>query len=102
MMRLSYRTDYFIIFYTLPINSDLYVKCSEPAGKQLGCRRWIRSSTKTLPRGEKNTAYRAARLFMEELQLSDVSIEIEIGKHIPSQAGLGGGSAARGGRPSPA
>ena len=82
------------LMQSISLGDDLYVKCSEPAqDNNLDVGVLIRSSTKTLPRGEKNTAYRAARMFMEELQLSDVSIEIEIGKHIPSQAGLGGGSA---------
>ncbi|MCH5197466.1 MAG: 4-(cytidine 5'-diphospho)-2-C-methyl-D-erythritol kinase [Oscillospiraceae bacterium] len=49
-------------------------------------------SDKTLPADEKNTAFLAAKYFFEETQIEpDADIYIE--KLIPSQAGLGGGSA---------
>ena len=45
-----------------------------------------------IPTGEKNIAYKAAALFLETVG-SDKNVSVAIEKHIPSQAGLGGGSA---------
>lgn len=45
-----------------------------------------------IPCGEKNIAYKAARIFFEKTGLS-VGAEIHISKKIPVMAGLGGGSA---------
>jgi 4-diphosphocytidyl-2-C-methyl-D-erythritol kinase len=45
-----------------------------------------------VPRGEKNIAYRAARLVMQRTG-SDQPVHIHISKRIPVGAGLGGGSA---------
>ncbi len=47
---------------------------------------------KFLPCDDRNIAYRAARLFMDTLNIND-GIEIKIKKHIPVGGGLGGGSA---------
>ena len=47
---------------------------------------------KSVPMDEKNTAYRAAAYYFEAIGGSP-AIAIEIEKRIPSQAGLGGGSA---------
>lgn len=48
---------------------------------------------KDVPVGEENTVLRAARVFLEETGLRGESLLIELSKTIPSQAGLGGGSA---------
>lgn len=45
-----------------------------------------------IPRGEGNTAVRAAQLFFEKTGLPG-GCQIKLEKHIPSQAGMGGGSA---------
>lgn len=45
-----------------------------------------------VPSDERNIAYKAARLFFEELGEPDVGVNIDIVKQIPSEAGLGGGS----------
>ncbi len=46
----------------------------------------------SIPQGEENIAYKAAKLFLEKLQKkAEISVEIE--KNIPSAAGLAGGSA---------
>lgn len=46
-----------------------------------------------IPSGNKNIAYRAAEAFFVHSGISRQGIRIEINKKIPSQAGLGGGSA---------
>ncbi len=49
-------------------------------------------SDDTIPCDEKNLAFKAAKLFFEETKING-GVEIGIEKNIPSQAGLGGGSA---------
>lgn len=51
----------------------------------------IASAHPGLPLGEENLAHRAAALFIQERGLSE-GVRIEIIKHIPLAAGLGGGS----------
>jgi len=51
----------------------------------------ISSTHPDLPTGEENLAHRAAALFLKEQPLSG-GVKIEIIKHIPLAAGLGGGS----------
>ena len=51
----------------------------------------VSSATPGLPLGEENLAYRAATLFIKERGLAG-GVRIEIIKHIPVAAGLGGGS----------
>jgi 4-diphosphocytidyl-2-C-methyl-D-erythritol kinase len=51
----------------------------------------ISSAHPGLPLGEENLAHRAAALFIQERSLSG-GVQIEIIKHIPLAAGLGGGS----------
>ncbi len=52
----------------------------------------IRSNDRTLPTGEKNLAYRAATLYLNEVGIT-AHTEIFIFKRIPVAAGLAGGSA---------
>ena len=52
----------------------------------------LRCDAPGVPVNEKNTAFRAAALFYEALGAAPAAV-IEIEKRIPSQAGLGGGSA---------
>jgi 4-diphosphocytidyl-2-C-methyl-D-erythritol kinase len=52
----------------------------------------LSSNCQELPRDERNLAYKAARLMMEEYQL-DAGMAIHIDKNIPIGAGLAGGSA---------
>lgn len=50
---------------------------------------------KTVPCGdmaEKNIAFKAAKAFYGYVDISDIGLHIKIEKHIPSEAGLGGGS----------
>lgn len=46
-----------------------------------------------IPSGEQNIAYKAAREFFRFADISDMGVKITVDKHIPSEAGLGGGSA---------
>ncbi len=52
----------------------------------------VACSNPLMPAGEENTAYAAAKLFLEETK-EKTGIEINIDKRIPAMAGLGGGSA---------
>ncbi|MGN1480720.1 4-(cytidine 5'-diphospho)-2-C-methyl-D-erythritol kinase, partial [Porcipelethomonas sp.] len=47
--------------------------------------------TPGIPCDSSNIAYKAAKLFLDETGI-DSGVKIDIEKHIPSQAGLGGGS----------
>jgi 4-diphosphocytidyl-2-C-methyl-D-erythritol kinase len=51
----------------------------------------VTSDTASLPEGEKNIVYRAAKMFMETANSNEL-IKIHIRKRIPVGAGLGGGS----------
>ncbi|MBI3601050.1 MAG: 4-(cytidine 5'-diphospho)-2-C-methyl-D-erythritol kinase [Nitrospinae bacterium] len=51
----------------------------------------LHSDNKDIPTDEKNLAYRAAKLLRDRTGV-DKGVRIEIGKHIPISAGLGGGS----------
>ena len=51
---------------------------------------WL--SDPTLPTNGRNTAYRAAEMFLRETNRS-FGVRIEVEKHIPQQAGMAGGSA---------
>lgn len=53
----------------------------------------IRCDRADVPLDNQNIAYRCAAAFFEETQILNCGVEIDIQKHIPSQAGLGGGSA---------
>lgn len=50
-------------------------------------------SNKIISSGEQNIAFKAAREFFEYADIACPSVKISIEKHIPSEAGLGGGSA---------
>jgi 4-diphosphocytidyl-2-C-methyl-D-erythritol kinase len=64
------------------------VTLTENAGKiEISC------TDKTIPCDEKNIAYKAAEVYFSETKIQDKGAKVHIEKHIPSQAGLGGGSA---------
>lgn len=52
-----------------------------------------RSNFGFLPTDSRNDALRAARLFLERIGRPELGVELELEKHIPVGAGLGGGSA---------
>lgn len=58
-------------------SGEITVSCSDPA----------------IPTDESNIVYKCAKLFFEETGLTFRGVHINIEKRIPSQAGLGGGSA---------
>ena len=58
------------------------------------CKPWsILCDKAVIPTDERNLAWKAARVFFDALGHEPDGIEIRIEKHIPSEAGLGGGSA---------
>ena len=67
---------------------DMVTVESKPdGGIRLSC------SDATLPCDESNLAYRAAKLFFDHFGIECEGLHIHLEKHIPMQAGLGGGSA---------
>ena len=68
--------------------------CSDSAGKD-GLRPGIQltASLPFIPTDSKNTAHKAARAYLNALGRKDISVRIHIEKKIPTQAGMGGGSA---------
>ena len=50
------------------------------------------ASSTVIPLDQKNTVYRAVQRFMDMTGIRDVTVDIEIEKNIPSEAGLGGAS----------
>lgn len=58
-------------------NKVINVTCSDPS----------------VPTGNENIAYKAAEIFFKAAEISDKGADIHIEKRIPSQAGMGGGSA---------
>ena len=52
----------------------------------------LSSNAGGLPTDMRNTAYKAARIFLDALARENISVSIHIEKNIPSQAGMGGGS----------
>ena len=52
----------------------------------------IESDISSIPTDERNIAYKAAKYFLDKIN-ADCGVEINIIKRIPSEAGLGGGSA---------
>ncbi|MGN0666281.1 MAG: 4-(cytidine 5'-diphospho)-2-C-methyl-D-erythritol kinase [Huintestinicola sp.] len=53
----------------------------------------VKCSDSSIPADMDNIAHKAAILFFEESEINDKGTHIYIDKHIPSQAGMGGGSA---------
>ncbi len=53
----------------------------------------IKCSDSMVPCDERNTVYKACVKYFDFTQVSKCGVEIHIDKHIPSEAGLGGGSA---------
>jgi 4-diphosphocytidyl-2-C-methyl-D-erythritol kinase len=71
--------------YPISLADELHIEKVRSAQITISC------AHPDLPLGEENLAYRAAALFLKEHALSG-GVQIEIIKHIPLAAGLGGGS----------
>jgi 4-diphosphocytidyl-2-C-methyl-D-erythritol kinase len=71
--------------YPISLADELHIEKVQAAGIT------ISSASPGLPLGEENLAYRAAALLIKERGLAG-GVRIEIIKHIPVAAGLGGGS----------
>lgn len=55
---------------------------------------WVlRCDQEGIPTDERNLAWKAAKIYLEQMHLETTGIEIRIIKRIPMEAGLGGGSA---------
>ncbi len=74
------------VFQTVSLSDRVVITQTEKEGLALAM------SDAALPCDERNTAYRAAKLFFEAVGIAP-SVSIAVEKHIPQQAGLGGGSA---------
>lgn len=76
----------FTVMQSITLGDEVTVETSDDADITLTC------SDKDIPCNEKNTAYKAAEIFLREAGI-DKGVKINIEKKVPSQAGLGGGSA---------
>lgn len=85
------REDGFHTLDTVMHSVSLYDRVELTRRKEPGVR--LRTNRDYLPVNEKNTAYRAARLFLDRCGLAEEGVEIALHKAIPSRAGMGGGSA---------
>ena len=76
----------FTVMQTVGLCDRVTVETTQDEGIALRC------SDDSLPCDERNTAYKAAALFLQEAAIGG-GAAVTIEKHIPSQAGLAGGSA---------
>lgn len=75
------------IMHSISLCDVIEITHTDIPGVHLKCNR------EYLPTDTKNTAYRAAALFLEHCGLQNEGIELSLEKNIPSRAGMGGGSA---------
>ncbi len=75
------------VMQTISVWDELEIQHSRQPGVHLQCNR------ESLPTDSKNTAFRAAKFFLEDRGLQNEGVYIFIKKHIPSRSGMGGGSA---------
>lgn len=75
------------IMQSVSLCDEVEIERSEKPGVRIRCDRDY------LPVDAKNTAFRAAALFLEHCGLQNEGVKISLQKNIPSRAGLGGGSA---------
>lgn len=76
-----------MVMQTISLCDDVHVTVG--VGSGIVCR----VSGAALPCDERNLAVKAARIFFEESGVAPVGVRIELGKRIPSEAGMAGGSA---------
>ncbi len=75
------------VMQTVSIWDELEIQHSHQPGVHLQC------SRESLPTDTRNTAFRAAKFFLEDRGLENQGVYIFIRKYIPSRSGMGGGSA---------
>ena len=75
------------VMQTISVWDELEIQHSRQPGVPLQCNR------ESLPTDSKNTAFRAAKFFLEDRGLQNEGVYIFLKKHIPSRSGMGGGSA---------
>lgn len=85
------REDGYHLLDTVMQSVSLFDELELERGKEPGIR--LRCDREYLPLDTKNTAFRAARYFFEYCGLQKEGLTVSIQKHIPSRAGMGGGSA---------
>ena len=78
------------VMQTISIRDDIEIDVDTGSAWKLLC------DKEDVPTDERNLAWKAAKVFYEHTKLSTSGIEIRITKRIPSEAGLGGGSADAG------
>lgn len=76
------------IMQTVSLSDTVIIQTSESGTQQIN----VYCSDPEIPSGEGNIAYKAAKLFFEYFNVSDISADIYIEKVIPHAAGLAGGS----------
>ena len=75
------------VMQTLSIRDDVEIDVGTGKPWSLSC------SREDIPQDERNLAWKAAKVFCEQLKIDPQGLAIRITKRIPSEAGLGGGSA---------
>lgn len=92
---LEHRSDNYHNLESLMVTVDLCDQLSLFLYKSDKSSWRVSSDRSDLPQNENNIAYKAARAFFKwyEINPDSYSLNLEIVKNIPSQAGLGGGSA---------
>jgi 4-diphosphocytidyl-2-C-methyl-D-erythritol kinase len=86
-MRADNYHDIKSVMQTISIRDDIEIDIETGEPWKLWC------SDETIPTDDSNLAWKAARVFFDRIGKDPNGIEIRIIKRIPSQAGLGGGSA---------
>jgi len=75
------------VMQTISIRDDIEIDVD--TGKP-----WVLHCDKEgIPTDERNLAWKAAKVYLEQMKLETTGLEIRIAKRIPTEAGLGGGSA---------
>lgn len=77
--------DLRMVMQTIRLSDHIFIKKERDSGIR------FRTNLPFLPDNEKNIAYKAAQILMEEFQIDD-GIFINLEKHIPVAAGMAGGS----------
>ena len=80
----------FSVMQSIALYDKITVTKNDAGKIRLSC------SDKSVPTDEKNTAFKAAMLFFDEIHSDDRGIDIEIEKNIPQMGSVGGSADAAG------